>query len=109
MKGILWIEDTDASEKDISETMGRPVTICTSKKDIQKILREKRFGAIVMDDLVDNADQIIQVLEEETKAIPVLVLTQKNNPFGRNVAVENLKRVKEPFGIDDIEIALNDV
>ncbi len=109
MKHILWIENTDASEEDMSEAMERNVTICTMKEEMKQLLSDKKWDAIVIDDLVENAEQFLVVLEEEVKEIPVLILSQEEIPFSRKIAIKTSFNVREPFDIDAIKDILKKI
>ena len=103
---ILWIEETDATESDISEAMGHSITIRTTLQDIQSELKKKTFSAIILDDHISHGAIIVDALEKESQHIPLLIFSEESPPFNGRLTHSLCHIVPAPFGIEEIESVL---
>lgn len=105
MRQILWIENTDASSRELSTALGKKVTLLKSIEDIRKFSWKQKFDAVVIDDLLDDIEQIFDALEKRAGKTPVLVLTDKKRPIK---PLETMVLcVGAPFDIPEIQKTLH--
>lgn len=104
MKHILWIENTEVSEKELANALGKDVTLLKSKADINDFSWKQTFDVVVIDDLLEDVDQIFEEMEKYTGKTPVLVLTDQHNLF--KTSAKPVFYVGAPFDIPEIQKAL---
>lgn len=102
MNHILWVENTEATAVDLSIAVGKDVTLIKSISDLKKCEETDCYDVVVIDELVENAEQLFLEIENKVGDVPVLVLSDTAGPFKR-FSKRKVAVVKAPFDIYEIK------